>query len=389
MLRAVSIITCLTITLVYLLLIILIYPHACWIKHRPSDDNYQMHPSYADIIKIKPTKFCPNHDQLNLMPMPSHVILPNTIENIRIPSIVRIETKRPLPFLNLKSFDSALFTLFIDYESDVTDHFYPDLGIDESYKFNITSTNHASLFAKTYVGVIRGLSTFTQLQQQDKIPIPLVIIDEPQFVWRGLMLDVARHFISISIIQQTIDFMQLVKMNVLHLHLSDDQAFRLESKRFPRLHDSHEYYSQLDMKNLIEYARQRAVRIVPEFDMPGHTTSWFIGYPQLASARKLSFKPEDSWGVKNATMDVSRESTYDFLDAFLSEMTHLFPDKYFHIGGDECTPYEWMQSEEIQRFMNQKQLYGYHSLQAYFTRRIEDFLNKHDRKYCFLLHFYN
>ncbi|CAF3781037.1 unnamed protein product [Rotaria sp. Silwood1] len=381
MLKAVSIVTCLGIILIYFLLITIIYPYVCWIKHRPSDDddyNY-LSPPTAMIINKKSTKFCFIKNQLNLMPMPSKIILLNKSKKIRIPSIIRIESKRSLPFLIVKSHKSASFILTIDYQLDMNNNSYPYLGIDESYQLNITSNNRAFLYAKTYVGIIRGLSTFQQLQYHDKVSIPLVIFDKPQFIWRGLMLDVARHFISISIIKQTINLMQLVKMNVLHLHLSDDQGFRLESKRFPRLHDSHEFYSQSDMQNLIEYARQRAIRIVPEFDMPAHTTSWFIGYPYLASKKNSSYELEKSWGIKTATMDVTRQSTYDFLDKFFSEMIQLFPDKYFHIGGDECEPYEWMQSEQIQKFLKEERLYDHQSLQAYFTRRVEKLLKKYNR----------
>jgi hexosaminidase len=315
------------------------------------------------------------------MPMPMQVIFINKTKQYRIPPIIRIESKRSLPFSIPPSSLNASFTLFIDYSMDMKSNAYPDLGIDESYQLNITSHHHASLIAKTYVGVIRGLSTFEQLQHQDNIPIPLLIVDKPRFVWRGLLLDVARHFIPISIIKQTIDFMKLVKMNVLHLHLSDDQGFRLQSKRFPRLHDPHEFYSQSEIQTLIEYARQHAVRIIPEFDMPAHTASWFVGYSHLASSDKSSYQLEKTWGVHNATMDVTRQSTYDFLEKFFSEMTQIFSDEFFHIGGDECAPYEWMESEHIQKFMKDKKLDNHQSLQAYFTERIEKILKKFNREY--------
>ncbi len=381
MLKAISIVTCLLIILIYFFLIIITYPYVCWIKHRPSDDNYYISPPIDAMINKQSNKICSKKSQFNLMPMPSKIILSDKPKMIRIPSIIRIQSKRSLPFLLLKSSSTALFILSIDYQLDINNNSYPNLGIDESYQLNITSHHHASLFAKTHVGIIRGLSTFQQLQYQDKLPIPLLIIDKPKFIWRGLMLDVARHFIPISIIKQTINYMQLVKMNVLHLHLSDDQGFRVESKNFPLLHDSHEFYSQLDIHNLIEYARQRAIRIVPEFDMPGHTASWFVGYPDLASSKKNSYELIKTWGIHNATMDVTRQSTYNFLEKFFFEMTQLFPDKYFHIGGDECVSYEWDQSEQVQKFMERNHLYNHQDLQAYFTKRIEKILNKYNREY--------
>jgi hexosaminidase len=380
MLKAITIITCLTIILIYFLLISLTYPYVCWLKHRPSDDDRSLSPAKATIINKQSTKICSNKYQLDLMPMPSKTIIPYETKTIRIPSIIRIITKHSLPFPTLKSSKTASFILFIDCESAIENTSYPNLGIDESYQLNITSNHRALLFAKTYVGIIRGLSTFRQLQHQEKIPIPLSIFDQPHFLWRGLMLDVARHFIPLSIIKRTINLMKLVKMNILHLHLSDDQAFRLESKHFPLLHDSYQFYSQTDMRDLIEYARQRAIRIVPEFDMPAHTASWFVGYPHLASSEQNSYQLEKTWGIQNATMDVTRQSTYDFLDKCFSEITQLFPDQYVHIGGDECVPYEWMQSERIQKFIKNHQLNGHEDLQAYFTRRVEKLLNKYNRE---------
>jgi hexosaminidase len=371
----------------YFLLLTITYPYVCWTKHRPSDDDYYISPPRATVINKPPAIVCSQKYQFNLMPMPSKIILSNKTKIIRIPSIIRIETKLSLPFPIPKSSPKASFILYIDCPSYIKNNSYPNLGIDESYQLNITSHHRASLFANTYVGIIRGLSTFEQLQHQELVIIPLSIFDKPQFIWRGLMLDVARHFIPVSIIKQTIDYMQLVKMNVLHLHLSDDQGFRLESKVFPRLHDSHQFYSQSDIRNLIEYARQRAIRILPELDMPAHTASWFVGYPYLSSSQKKSYKLEKIWGIHNATIDVTLQSTYDFLEKLFFEMTQLFPDEFFHIGGDECVPYEWIQSEHIQKFIEEKKLYDHQGLQAYFTRRLEKILNKNNRKYGSSSHF--
>lgn len=387
MLKAVTIATCFMITLMYILLLIFTYPYVCLIKQRPSsdyDDNYLSSPN-VELINRQSNRFCSKKSQFNLIPMPSKIILSDTKKYIRLPTNIRIQSKYVLPFILPKTSSNAKFILHIDYQSNVT---YPYLGIDESYQLNITSRNYAILYAKTYVGIIRGLSTFQQLQNEKKIPIPLQIYDKPLFIWRGLMLDVARHFLPLSVIKQTIRFMKLVKMNVLHLHLSDDQGFRLESKRFPRLHDSIQFYTQSDMQDLIEYARKRAIRIVPEFDMPAHTASWFVGYPQLASTGKDSYELELTWGVHNATMDVTSQNTYDFIEKFFAEMTHLFPDRYFHIGGDECVPHEWMESDHIRKFIVDKQLDGHQGLQAYFTKRIERILKKFNRTYNRLRQFF-
>jgi hexosaminidase len=153
---------------------------------------------------------------------------------------------------------------------------YPKLGEDESYTLNISRTG-IYLHGLTLTGIIRGLSTFVQLIEQnksaEKIFVPFVrIVDRPRFPWRGLLLDVCRHWMPVSVIERTLNAMELSKLNVLHLHLSDDQGFRVESLQHPLLHDRKNFFTQKDIQYLIEYARQRRIRIVPEFDIPGHTT---------------------------------------------------------------------------------------------------------------------
>ena len=380
MLKAVATLTCLTLLLAYLTLLTLVHPYVCWIKYHPSDNYPSREFPPEKIIQKRPGKSCSNPTLFHLMPMPSTVIVAKSPRLIRLPSNIRLESTRSLPTAIINSSSTASFVLTVEYQTGNESHFYPYHGVDESYQLNITSDARASLLATTFVGVIRGLSTFEQLQRHEHIPIPLSIVDEPRFTWRGLMLDVARHFIPIATIKQTIDLMRLVKMNVLHLHLSDDQGFRFESKRFPLLHDRHEFYTQAEIKDLIDYARRRAVRIIPEFDMPAHTASWFVGYPSLASSQQQSYALETAWGVQNATMDVSRPSTYEFLDGFFREVTQLFADRYVHIGGDECVPHQWLESERVQAFMQEKQLLDHKSLQGYFTRRIEKLLKKYNRK---------
>src|SRR6202030_3637945 len=164
--------------------------------------------------------------------------------------------------------------------------------------------------------------------------VPAVVIeDKPRFSWRGLHLDVSRHWMPLEVVKRNLDGMAAVKLNVFHWHLSDDQGFRIESKRFPKLQeqgsDSH-YYTQDQVRDVIAYARDRGIRVVPEFDMPGHATSWFVGYPQLATG-KGPYEIVRKTGILLATMDPTKESTYSFLDGFIGEMAKLFPDNYFHI----------------------------------------------------------
>jgi hexosaminidase len=167
--------------------------------------------------------------------------------------------------------------LIIDCPSIISNkNKYPKLGENESYILNITKTV-AYLYASSLTGIIRGLSTFVQLIERDtstkKFSVPFAhIIDRPRFPWRGLMLDVSRHWMPVSVIERTLNAMELSKLNVLHLHLSDDQGFRVESLQHHLLHDRKDFFTQKDIRYLVEYARQRRIRIMPEFDIPGHTT---------------------------------------------------------------------------------------------------------------------
>ena len=165
----------------------------------------------------------------------------------------------------------------------------------------------ARLSAPNPLGVLHGLETFRQLIVSTRRPqLPAVDIeDHPRFPWRGLHLDVSRHWMPIEVVKRNLDGMAAVKLNVFHWHLSDDQGFRVESKRFPKLQQLGSdglYYTQEQVREVIAYARDRGIRVVPEFDIPGHTTSWLVGYPQLASAPG-PYQIERNWGVFDPTMD--------------------------------------------------------------------------------------
>jgi hexosaminidase len=261
---------------------------------------------------------------------------------------------------------------------------YPKLGEDESYSLEITS-EHAILAANTVVGAMRGMETLQQLVagDPDGYSFPAVNIqDKPRFAWRGLMIDVGRHFEPVEVIKRNIDGLAAVKMNVFHWHLSDDQGFRIESKRYPKLHQMGSgglYYTQEQALDIVAYAADRGVRVIPEFDMPGHSTAWMVGYPELASAPG-PYAIELKWGIFDPTMDPTREETYKFLDGFIGEMAALFPDEYFHIGGDENNGKQWNANPKIQEFM---QAHGYHTtaeLQTYFNQRVLKIVQKHGKK---------
>ena len=254
---------------------------------------------------------------------------------------------------------------------------------DESYTLDITSTG-ATLTAPGPLGILHGLQTFLQIVRvtPSGFAVPAVHIDDaPRFPWRGLMIDVSRHFVPLDLLKRNIDAMAAVKLNVLHLHLSDNQGFRVESKVFPKLQEMGSddlYYTQDQIRGLISYAHDRGIRVVPEFDMPGHSTAWFVGYPDLASAPG-PYSIERHWGVFDPAMDPTREQTYKFLDKFIGEMARLFPDPYFHVGGDEVNGKQWDANPEIQRFMRAHGIKSDQELQLYFMGRVEKIVAKHHK----------
>jgi hexosaminidase len=259
----------------------------------------------------------------------------------------------------------------------------PRLGEDESYILEITSSG-ASLRAPNPLGILHGLETFLQLVENvpSGFVVPAVAIeDQPRFPWRGLMIDVSRHFIPMEVLKRNLDGMAAVKMNVLHWHLSDNQGFRIESKKFPKLQNLGSdglYYTQEEVRELLAYAADRGIRVVPEFDMPGHATSWFVGYPKLASGPG-PYAIERKWGVFDPAMNPTEERTYKFLDEFIGEMAHLFPDPYFHIGGDEVNGQEWSANPAIRRFMRAHGMKNNDALQAHFNQRLQALVNRHGK----------
>jgi hexosaminidase len=258
-----------------------------------------------------------------------------------------------------------------------------ELGEDESYTLEVTPDS-ARLSAANPLGALRGLQTFQQLVEvtPDGFAVPAVTIhDQPRFPWRGTMIDSGRHFIPLDVLRRNIDGMEAVKMNVFHWHLSENQGFRVESKKFPKLHElgsDHLYYTQDEVRDLIAYARDRGIRIVPEFDMPGHSTAWFVGYPELASGPG-PYEIERRWGVFDPAMDPANEKTYKFLDELIGEMAKLFPDHYFHIGGDEVNGKQWDANAKIQDFKKSHNLATNAELQGYFSKRVQSIVTKHGK----------
>ena len=254
---------------------------------------------------------------------------------------------------------------------------------DESYHLAVTSAG-VELRAANPLGILHGLQTLLQLVTVTPhgFVIPALMIDDsPRFPWRGLLIDTSRHFMPVEVLKRNLDGMEAVKMNVFHWHLSDDQGFRAESHVYPLLQDKGsdgQFYTQEQMREIVAYARERGIRVVPEFDMPGHTTSWLVGYPELGSGSG-PYAIERKWGIFNPAMDPTRESTYRFIDKLVGEMAAIFPDAYFHVGGDECNGKEWNANPRIQEFMKQHGLKSNEALQGYFSSRVQQIVAQHGK----------
>jgi hexosaminidase len=255
---------------------------------------------------------------------------------------------------------------------------------DESYVLDVVPTG-VRLRAPTVPGAMHGLETLLQLLDGDGEGyfIPAVHIrDQPRFPWRGLLIDVSRHWQPTAVIERNLDAMATVKLNVLHLHLSDDQGFRLESRRHPELQEKGadgRYFTQREMKDLIAYAFARGIRVVPEFDVPGHATSWLASHPELASLPG-TYPTERRWGIFDPVLNPTDDRTYALLDDVFGEFAAVFPDPRFHIGGDENNGVQWKENPAIQAFIQEKNLHDNAGLHAFFNRRLSAILAKYGKR---------
>lgn len=259
-----------------------------------------------------------------------------------------------------------------------------ELGEDESYKLQV-GVEQARLTARTVTGAMRGLQTFLQLVELGERgygAASVAIEDAPRFPWRGLLIDVTSHFMPVPVIERTLDAMEAVKLNVFHWHLTDDQGFRVESKVFPKLHTlgtEGDFYTQEEIRRVIGYARDRGIRVLPEFDMPGHSGTWLIGYPELGSAPG-PYSIIHTFGVYDPALDPTKEAVYAFIDRLVGEMAALFPDAYFHIGGDEVNGRQWKANAGIQAFIRERGLKDEAGLQTYFNQRVLQIVKKHGKR---------
>ena len=263
--------------------------------------------------------------------------------------------------------EDAGVTLRISCEAAGAD--YPALDEDESYWLVVDDAG-IYIDAACDRGVLHGLTTLTQIVSTAGV-IPYVAIDDaPRFAWRGLLLDVARHFLDTQALSRTLQGMALCKLNVLHLHLSDDQGFRFPCTSYPKL-ASATTYSAADLSALVDEAAFFGIRVVPEIDMPGHVSSWLAAYPQWGSQASGESR---RFGPHEACLDPTNEDVYTAIGCLFDELADIFPDECLHLGGDEVNPKWWSEEPAIAEFMDANQIADVVGLQAYFNQRVGDLL---------------
>ncbi|MGN5374450.1 beta-N-acetylhexosaminidase [Sphingomonas hankookensis] len=237
----------------------------------------------------------------------------------------------------------------------------------EGYRLTV-ATDGIAIDADGPTGGLRALATLRQLVGLSPagIAIPLQTIEDgPRFSWRGVMIDTVRHFVTPATIRRQIDAMERVKLNTLHLHLSDDQGFRVESRRYPRLNAAGPFFTQAEIRDLVSYAADRGVRIVPEFDVPGHTTAIVKAYPEVGVVAKAK-----SFGQPQVALNPAAPATYRFLERLFGEMAPLFPDPHFHVGGDEVGAQVWDDAADVKALMAREKLADRKAVEGYFARRV-------------------
>jgi hexosaminidase len=263
-----------------------------------------------------------------------------------------------------------------------------EINEDESYQLTITS-NKIIINASNDLGALHGLETLLQLLQNNSTSyyFPVVeISDSPRFTWRGLMIDAARHFQPVDVIKRNLDAMASMKMNVFHWHLADDQGWRIQLKNHPKLTElasDGNFYTQEEIKNIVKYADERGILVIPEIDVPGHASALLTAYPEIGSKvgeGKITYEVQRNSGIFNATLDPTNPKTYEILSSIFDEVCPLFPSSYFHIGGDENNGKEWNANPVIQQFKKDNNLVNNHDLQTYFNMKLIPMLKKHNKK---------
>jgi hexosaminidase len=276
--------------------------------------------------------------------------------------------------------------------------------VSEAYNLHVHSQSSIMITAATGLGAMHGIQTLRQLLGPDlsnssdstRLAATAVFIEDyPKFKHRGLLLDCARHFMDKAFVKRYIDLLSYHKMNTLHWHLTEDQGWRIEIKKYPKLteigawrddaYDESEgeryggFYTQDDIREIVAYANERHITIIPEIELPGHSQAALAAYPEY-SCTGGPFEVETEWGVFREIYCAGNDSTFAFMEDILSEVIDLFPSEYIHIGGDEAPKYRWEHCDKCQKRIADEGLHDAHGLQSYFITRVEKFLNSKGKK---------
>jgi hexosaminidase len=358
---------------------------------------------FAAVVSLGMT--AANSAELPLLPMPANVTAATGAFNLAHAQIQASGTGERAAAERLRTLLTRSRGPNLGYAHRGQIHFHRDSQIvgGEAYRIVVTQRG-VDVTASTDAGLYYGAETLWQLMasslSEKRIPA-LTIDDRPAFAWRGVMLDSARHMQPVSYVKQLIDRMAMSKLNLLHWHLSDDQGWRIEIDRYPRLTSVGAwrqeagaagvdprtgkpilyggYYNKAQIREVVAFARSRHVTVVPEIDMPGHATAIVAAYPQLASIPKPPASPSHDWGILPNLLNAD-DATFTFIDNVLDEVMALFPGPFIHVGGDEAVKDQWKANPAIQAKINMLALKDEDALQGWFTARVGDYLAKHGRR---------
>ena len=353
----------------------------------------------------------PYNEGINIIPMPQNLVQNQGVFKLSSGTsfgATTDEAKTVAEFFAAKMRNATGYNISVSDKGDITLTLDATLDVnDEGYTLDVTSEG-VTVKAKTPQGLFYGMQSFMQLlpaeiESAEKASgiawqAPAVSIkDEPRFGYRGVMLDVCRHFIPVEDIKKQIDVLSLFKINRLHWHLTEDQGWRIEIKKYPKLTEVGSkridgegteykgYYTQEEIKEVVKYAQDRFITIVPELEMPGHELAAIAAYPEL-SCKGEAITPRVIWGVEDIVMCPGKEDMFVFLEDVIKEMVELFPGTYFHVGGDECPKTSWKNCPTCQARIKKEGLKadGKHTaeerLQSYVITRMEGVLAKYGKK---------
>ena len=333
--------------------------------------------------------------KISILPKENLIVESNTERGL----FYGIESLKQIIHFTKRKRDEESFT---EFDVDVKVENIKDVKSQQNFNAaNLTTAGYKNV---NETGYFQGLEK-VETKSLDVYNIePMIIEDYPRFKYRGMMLDVSRHFMPKDFIKKFIDIMSIHKMNKFHWHLTDDHGWRIEIKQYPKLTEigsmrdgtliGHSrfagknpkfdniphggFYTQEEIKDIIKYAEERFIEIIPEIDMPGHTASLIASYPELGTLKEKT-EVKKIWGVQDEIL-IPTENTFKFLDNLFREIADIFPSSYVHIGGDEARKKQWIESEEVQKLMEKLEIEDEDSLQTYFIGRVQKILNNYEKK---------